>query len=210
MSKSKKLPITLCVITHNSEDRIKDMLLKHKDIVDETIVVVQKSTDNTLDRVRETGAVVVERRCKGTSDPDRDWLFALARNEWVLYLDDDEYVSDTLKEKLEALIEENVDIYWFKRTNLVDGVDIHSILGNDMQARLFRKGALTYPDSIHTYPKPRREAKVAFVDYDIIHDRNFEDLKKSNRGRNVIADRDQIGMQEQFIAKVDNYLESQR
>tara|TARA_R100001244_G_scaffold71052_1_gene57486 strand:- start:3545 stop:4177 length:633 start_codon:yes stop_codon:yes gene_type:complete len=210
MSKSKKLPITLCVITHNSEDRIKDMLLKHKDIVDETIVVVQKSTDNTLDRARETGAVVVERRCKGTSDPDRDWLFALARNEWVLYLDDDEYISTVLEGKLEALIEENVDIYWLKRTNLVDGVDIHPILGNDMQARLFRKGALTYPDAIHTYPKPRREAKVAFVDYDIVHDRNFEDLKKSNRGRNVIADRDQIGMQEQFIAKVDNYLESQR
>jgi hypothetical protein len=48
------------------------------------------------------------------------------------------------------------------------------------------------------------------VEYDIIHDRNLKDLKKSNRNRNVIASREQVGMQEQFIAKVENYLEAQK
>ena len=210
MTKSKKLPISLCIITHNSEDRIKDMILKHKEVVSEVIVVVQKSTDDTLARAREVADVVIERRCKGTSDPDRDWTFSIASNEWVLYLDDDEYVSTKLKGKLKQLIKEQVDAYWFKRTNLVDGVDIHPILGNDMQCRLFKKGAVTFPDEIHTYPKAQKGVITAFVEYDIIHERTLEQLKRSNRNRNVIADRDSIGMQEQFIAKVDNYLESQK
>ena len=110
MSKAKKLPISLCIITHNSEDRIKDMILKHKDVVSEVIVVVQKSTDDTLARAREVADVVIERRCKGTSDPDRDWLFALAKHEWILYLDDDEYASTKLKGKFKQLIKEDFRI----------------------------------------------------------------------------------------------------
>jgi glycosyltransferase involved in cell wall biosynthesis len=208
--KNQKLPITLCIIAHNEENIIKDCILKHKDVVSETLVIDQASTDRTADRAREAGAMVIPRRCKGTSDPDRDWLFALASNEWILYLDSDEYASKNLKKKLKQLIKEDVDIYWMKRTNLVDGVDIQPILGNDMQARLFRKGSLNYPDEIHTYPQPHKGARVAFVEYDIIHDRNLKDLKKSNRNRNVIASREQVGMQEQFIAKVENYLESQK
>ena len=201
--KLKKLPITLCVITHNSEDRIKDMILKHKEIVSEVLVVVQKSTDNTLARAREVADVVIERRCKGTSDPDRDWLFNLASNEWILYLDDDEYVSSELEGKLEKLIKEHIDVYWMKRTNLVNGVDIQSILGNDMQARLFRKGALSYPDTIHTYPKLSPNAITGFIEYPIIHDRTLDQLRSGNRNRNVIASREHIALQEGFIAKVE-------
>ena len=207
MKKDEKLPITLCVITCNSEDRIKDMILKNKEVVSEVLVVVQESKDDTAARAREAGAVVIERRRKGTSDPDRNWLFALANTPWVLYLDDDEYISPELKENIESLIKENVDIYWLKRTNLVDGVDIFKILGHDMQPRLFRKGALNFPDQIHTYPSPASEAMPAFVEYPIIHERTLEQVKKGNRVRNNGADPRMIEMQEKFIMNVEALLD---
>ena len=206
--KNKKLPITLCVITHNSEDRIKDMILKHKEFVSEVIVVVQKSTDDTLARAREVADCVIERRCKGTSDPDRNWLFSLARNPWVLYLDDDEYTSPELNKKLPDLIKQNVAVYWMARKNLVDGVDIFKVLKHDMQPRLFQKGALTFPDQIHTYPRAEKDAYVAFVDYPIVHERTFEQVKRSNRDRNIVADKDRLAMQEKFIAQVGELLEN--
>ena len=206
MKKSKKLPITLCVICHNSEDIIKEMILKHKEIVSEVLVIVQKSTDDTYRVASEVADMVIHRRCKGTSDPDRDWLFSLASNEWILYLDSDEYASDELIKKLPELIKEHIDVYWMKRTNLVNGVDIHSILGNDMQARLFRKGALSYPDTIHTYPKLSPNAITGFIEYPIIHDRTLDQLRSGNRNRNVIASRDHIALQEGFIAKVETLI----
>lgn len=205
--KVKKLPISLCVITHNSEDRIKDMILKHKEFVSEVIVVVQESTDNTLARAREVADVVIERRCKGTSDSDRNWTFSLANNPWVLYLDTDEYTSPELNKKLPELIKQNVAIYWMARKNLVDGVDMFKVLKHDMQPRLFQKGALKFPDQIHTYPKPEKDAYVAFVDYPIIHERTLEQVKSSNRARNAIASKDMISLQEGFIAQVEAELE---
>lgn len=210
MSKKKvaKLPITLCVITCNSGDRIKDMILKHKDYVSEVMVIVQESTDDTLARAREVADVVIERRRKGTSDADRNWLFDLASNEWVLYLDDDEHVSPSLGRKLKTLIKETVDIFWFRRTNLVDGVDIHDILGKDMQCRLFRKGAVTFPDKIHTYPKPDPKALAAYTDYDIIHERTLEQVRNGNRVRNSIASKESIQMQEDFIKNVEALVEA--
>ncbi len=203
----KKLPITLCVITHNSGNRIKEMILKHKDVVSEVMIVVQKSSDDTLARAREVADVVIEKRCKGTSDPDRNWLFNLVSNEWVLYLDDDEYVSPILKGKLEDLIKQNIDIYWFKRTNLVDGVDIFDILKNDMQPRLFKRGSVKFPNRIHTYPEKAPDAFAGFVEYDIIHDRTLDQVKKGNRVRNSVANREQVAMQEKFISQVEALLE---
>ena len=200
--KTKKLPITLCVITHNSEDRIQEMIKKH-DFCSEVLVVVQESTDDTLARAREVADCVIERRCKGTSDPDRNWLFSMANNPWVLYLDDDEHTSKELNKKLPDLLKQNVAVYWTPRTNLVDGVDIFKILKHDMQPRLFQKGSLNFPSKIHSYPRVDKKAFEAFVDYPIVHERTLDQVRRSNRDRNIVADKDSLALQEKFIAQVE-------
>lgn len=205
--KIKKLPITLCVITCNSGSIIKDMITKNKEFVDEVIVLVQESKDNTLEEAESVADLVVERKRKGTCDPDANWAFSLAKNEWILYLGDDEFISKDLAKSLKDLIKQSVDIYWFVRKNLVDGIDIFDISGRDMQPRLFRKGSLNFPDKIHTYPKPDPAAIVAYVDLEIIHKRTLEGLKKSNRARNIIADPEMLNTQENFIKNVERLLE---
>ena len=201
-----KLPITLCIITKNSEDRIADVIKRHEDFVSETIVVNQSSDDKTEERAREAGALLVTRRTKGTSDPDRNWTFSLAKYPWVLYLDDDEYLDVDDFKKVEDMLTIGVDAIWFNRRNLVDGVDISEVLGDDMQCRLFKKGATTWPSSIHTYPQPADGIKTLYSNMEIVHERTLEGLKASNRGRNAIASPEQIESQEGFIKQVEQLL----
>jgi glycosyltransferase involved in cell wall biosynthesis len=202
----KKLPITLCVVTHNSADRLEEMVNKHKGVVSEVLIAVQDSTDGTFEIAEKVADVVYRRTRKGTSDPDRNWLFSQASNPWVLYLDDDEYLDESLIIDLKSLIEDNIDIYWLNTKNLVDGVDVEAILGEDPHPRLFKTGSITFTDEIHTWPKPKDNTLVAFVNYCIVHDRSLDKIKKANRGRNVIASPEAIQSQEDFISKCEALL----
>jgi len=202
----KKLPITLCIITKNSEDRIANVINKHSEFVSETIVVNQSSEDKTAERASEAGALVVNRRTKGTSDPDRNWTFDLANYPWVLYLDDDEFLDVKDIKDVENMMNSGVDAIWLKRRNLVDGIDISSILGDDMQCRLFKKGATIWPSSIHTYPQPAEHVCALYSDMEIVHERTLEGLKSSNRGRDAIATKEQIANQENFIKQVEEFM----
>ena len=208
-----KLPISLCVVTSNSADRIGQMLEKHKGIVSEILVVVQNSKDDTFKIAQKYADFVFKKTNKGAADPDRNWLFSIARFPWVLYLDDDEYLPSETVQVLPELLNANVDIYWLKTKNIVDGVDIKSILGDDPHPRLFKLGALRYNDQEtnldHTFPSCAENAKSAYVNYSIVHDRTLKKIKESNRARNRIATDKQIQMQENFIRYVEELLDNQ-
>lgn len=216
----EKLPISLCVITRNSSDRIKNMLLRHREFIDEILVIDQESTDNTYKEAWEVADLVIKKRCKGASDPDRNWLYALAKNPWVLYLDDDEYLDAELIRVLPELVKDKPDIYWLKERNLVDGIDIADIYGkegfarDDFHPRLFKKGHVIYVDQQtqvdHTYPQCKPGSNVAFVNYYIIHDRTLEKIKSANRNRNKVATPQQIEMQEKFIRAVEDFISKKK
>ena len=202
----EKLPISLCIITRNSADRLEEMVNKHKGFVSEVVIADQSSTDGTWEVVQKVADKPVRRRHKGTADLDRNWLFSLAKGPWILYLDDDEYLSPKAIKALPELIKDNVDVYWIKEKNLVNGVDIEEILGDDPHPRLFKKGAVRFPDQIHTYPEPADNVSVAYVDYYIVHDRTLDKIKEANRARNPIASPEQIQAQETFISKCEELL----
>jgi len=200
----------MCVITRNSADRIREMVEKHRPFVDEVLIADQSSTDGTWEIVQEIADHAIQRRHKGAADPDRNWLYQYAKNPWILYLDDDEYLDEKCIEALPRLIEDDIDIYWLKERNLVNGLDIKEILGDDPHPRLYKKGSVRYLDQEkqvdHTYPEPANETRVAFVDYHIIHDRTLDKIKESNRARDKVATPQQIQMQESFIARVEEFL----
>ena len=207
----EKLKVSLCVVTHNSEERIGKMLRMHRDVVDEILVIDQSSTDNTRVEAEKYADRVITRRCKGASDPDRNWLYAQARNPWVLYLDDDEYLDhNTIKRLPVLLAQDKIHIYWLKHKNLVNGIDIKELSGDDWHPRLFRKGSMRYLDQQtsvdHTYPEAATGTNVAHVNYFIVHDRTLEKIKKANRDRNRVATPEQINLQENYIAAVEKLL----
>ncbi len=203
-----KLPISLVVFTHNSENRLGHIIDKHKDHVSEIIVLDQGSTDKTLEIAKEKADFVIKRRPKGTADPDREYAYAACKEKYILSLDDDEELSDEAIEALPELVRSEVDVIWFVRENLVDGVDIYPILGEDIQCRMWKPGSTRWKDKIHTCCDGAENALVLYSPLKVSHIRTFEGLKKANRARDAIADPQALDMQNKFIAKVEAFLES--
>lgn len=200
------LPISLVCVVRNSNGRLKKLIESHRDCVSEVIVVDQHSTDGTYEEAEKYADFVIKRRCKGTADPDRNLAFSLASQSYVLYLDDDECLTEETKKALPQILEADADAYWIKRSNYVDGVDISEIAGDDIQCRLFKPGAVRFPARIHQYPEPAHNIKTFYLDCAIKHDRTLDQLKKANKAREVVADEQAKQLQDRFIASVEAYL----
>lgn len=201
-----QLPISLCVIVRNSGGRLRKLIESHRDLVSEVIVIDQYSTDGTYEEALELADFVVQRRPKGTADPDRNWAFDLASKEYVLYLDDDECLTEEAKALLPSIVEAGADAYWFKRDNYVDGIDIRAIAGEDPQCRLFKRGAVKFPHRIHKYPEPAQDLKTFYLDCAIRHDRGYDQMVKANRAREVVANKEEKGLQDSFMSQVTEFL----
>ena len=206
----EKLPISLCILVHNSGENLRKVVEKHRPFVKEVIVLDQGSTDNTGKIAEEVADLVLKRRHKGYCEPDREYLFSCAKEPYILNLDDDEFLSDAAIENLPSVLKSDGDIFWFHRKNLVDGVDISPIMGNDPQPRLWKQGALRWGDKIHVYPEAPVNAKIFFLDVEIIHDRTLEGLKKANIARNRFVDDEMTKKQLLFIGAVEDFLSKKR
>jgi hypothetical protein len=200
------LPISLVAIVRNAQGRIKTLIEKHRDVVSEVVIVDQMSDDGTYEEALQYADRVYRKRAKGTADPDRNWAFSLAAQPYVLYLDDDECLTDGAKAMLPQALATEADIFWLKRENFVDGVSIEEVLGDDIQCRLFKRGSVRFPDQIHRHPEPAIGTKVFYLDCAIRHDRTMEQMLAANRAREAIAEPKDIELQRKFIAEVQALL----
>lgn len=197
-----KYPISVVCITRNASGRIKKLIDNCRPWVEEIIVVDQDSNDGTYEEAKELADLCIKTTKKGVADPDRNWAFGLASNPFILYLDDDETLSKKTWMSLEEFFQMGADVCCFKFTNLVDGVDIKDILGDDPHYRLFRQGSIKWPSEIHQHPEVAHNAKIWYPNEYVLHERDWDKLVKSNRARNCIADDKMIALQERFIANV--------
>lgn len=206
----EKLPISLVVIVRNAKENLKKLIEDHRPLVEEVVVLDQGSDDGTFDVAQELADIAVRRRNKGFCEPDREYAISLATQPYVLMLDDDERLSDELRAKLDQLIKSDGDIFWFKRQNFVDGVDIQEIMGDDLQCRFWKSGAVRWSDVMHKFPEAAMSTKVFFINSPIEHYRTLEGLKKTNLRRNEVAkNQDTIDLQNRFILGVENFLAKQ-
>ena len=93
-------PISLCVITQNEADRIRDCLASAAPFCDDLVVVDGGSTDDTVATAQAAGARVLTRAFDGFRS-QKAFAVAQARNEWVLCLDADERVGADLRAAIE-------------------------------------------------------------------------------------------------------------
>lgn len=96
---SKKLPISIVVITRNVEHNIKDCL-ESVQWADEVVIVDNHSTDKTLEIAKKYTASIYN----DTWDMEgsiRNRAYKRAKNDWVLTLDPDERVSEELRAQIE-------------------------------------------------------------------------------------------------------------
>ena len=100
---SNPLPISCFIIAKNEADRIGRAIRSVRELVDEVVVVVDKSsTDGTDEVARSLGAVVIENEWSGYG-PQKRFAEDCCRNTWLLNLDADEAVTAALEAEIREL-----------------------------------------------------------------------------------------------------------
>jgi glycosyltransferase involved in cell wall biosynthesis len=167
--------ISVIIITKNESQNIKDCL-ESVNWADEIIVVDSGSSDETVEIAKRYTDKVIFNEWKGYAAQK---LFALnqANNKWVLSLDADERVTESLRDEILNTDLEKFDGYRIKRDNFFLGKMIRGCgWGNDYQLRLFRKSKTTLTKRL-VHEGFYVEGKISNLKSTMLHYsyRNFKD-----------------------------------
>jgi len=123
--------------------------------VNEIIVVDMDSSDETLNIAEKFKAKVAHFKDVGFVEPARNYGLSLATKDWILILDADEEIPTLLQKTLIELTKTESEVvgYYLPRQNVIFGKWIaHSGWWPDYQLRFFKKGSVTWPETIHAKP----------------------------------------------------------
>ena len=141
------MPISVVVLTFNSEATIGATLASARRVSDDLHVVDSFSTDRTIEIAKAAGANVVQRPFENYS-AQRNWAIDSLplRHGWQLHLDADERLSDELVAEIKALepagLSGDIAGYYIPRLVHFHGRALrHGGMYPMYQMRLFRKGA---------------------------------------------------------------------
>ena len=109
---NNKLPISCFIIAQDEADRITNTIESVIDFVDEVIVIDSGSTDGTQDLARQLGCKVFFNKWNGYG-PQKRFGEDCAKNDWLLNLDADEYLSDQIKSEILQIFDDNNKHYNF-------------------------------------------------------------------------------------------------
>ncbi|WP_353683843.1 glycosyltransferase family 2 protein [Thermodesulfovibrio sp. 3907-1M] len=133
-----KIPVSVAIITKNEEKNIRDALESVKDF-EEIVVVDSFSEDRTVQICREYTEKIFQREWMGFSN-QKQLAIDKTTLAWVLVLDADERVTESLKKEIMEKIKEDNDGYFIPRKNFFLGKWIrHSGWWPDYTLRLFKK-----------------------------------------------------------------------
>jgi len=130
------------IITYNEEEHIEKCLMSLTDVVDEILIVDSFSTDKTQGICEQFNVRFIQHKFEGYIE-QKNYALSLATHDYILSLDGDEALSDTLKESI-LKVKQNWehDGYYSNRMNNYCGQWIkHSDWYPDRKLRLFKKGS---------------------------------------------------------------------
>jgi len=141
--------LSVIIITLNEADNIA-ACLDSVAFADEWIVVDSGSTDSTCEIARDKGARVVQTDDWPGFGPQKNRALDLATGEWVLSLDADERVTESLADEIRAIMQApQAEGYYIARLSNFCGRWIrHSGWWPDYVLRLFRRGTARFSDAI--------------------------------------------------------------
>lgn len=164
-----KLPISVVVITKNEEDNIEPCLKSVRDWVDEVIIVDDESKDRTVEIAQKYCDKIFFRKMDNEGI-HRNWAYAQAKNEWVLSLDADEYVSDELRDELlEKLPATDFNYFSIPLRNYIGSYQVrYSGWYPAGKLRLFQKSRFKY-EEVEVHPRVFLDGKTGKLTNDIVH-----------------------------------------
>jgi glycosyltransferase involved in cell wall biosynthesis len=149
---AKTVPLTAIVIARNEAANI-EACLASLEFAAERIVVENASTDDTVMLARRCGATVSSTQDWPGFGPQKNRALALATQEWVLSIDADERVSQSLALEITGILrgpaERTRDAYEIPRlTNFCGRWIRHCGWTPDHVVRLFRRGKVRFSDDL--------------------------------------------------------------
>ncbi len=139
------IPVSVVVPVKNEEKNLPRCLEQVKDF-SEVLVVDSGSTDSTREIAESYGAKIVDFKWNGKFPKKRNWVLRNVelKNEWVLFLDADEYVPPEFGEELRRILPDSKYTgFWITYHNHFMGRKLKH--GDPMRKlALFRKGKGEY------------------------------------------------------------------
>jgi len=140
--------ISAVILSRNEADRISQCINSLIDIVDEVIVVDSGSEDGTPEIAKSLGAHVNITDWKGYG-ANKNFGHSLARNNWILSIDSDEWLSTELAEEILELKKDDKTVYSINRNNSYMGKEIrYSGWSPDWVPRLFNKKHVSWNNNL--------------------------------------------------------------
>jgi len=126
---------------------------------DEVLVCDMHSEDETLEIAKKLGAKTVMHKRLPFVEPARNFAISEASGDWVLILDPDEEVPQTLAKELRKIAsEDQVSFVEIPRKNIIFGSWVkESMWWPDYNIRFFKKGKVDWSDKIHRPPTTKGE-----------------------------------------------------
>ena len=140
---SRKLTLTIGILTLNEEDNIK-ACISSASFADQVIVVDSGSTDRTTAIACEQGAQVYRYDDWQGFAVQRNRLLAHATGDYVFFLDADEVISPAFREELQAIVQSGTEAIWMVRWRMVAfGQELCFFRALSKVERLFRRDQIT-------------------------------------------------------------------
>lgn len=149
--------ISVSLVSFNEADKLNNCLKSVADFADEIIVLDLNSSDDTQKVCQKYKAKIFKYKFVPFVELVRNHSISKANGDWILILDPDEQLSDSLKNKLKEIIKDDkYDAVNIPRKNIFFGHWIsHTNWWPDRHIRFFKKGKVEWSDRIHAYPKVR-------------------------------------------------------
>ncbi|EKD52975.1 MAG: glycosyl transferase family protein [uncultured bacterium] len=152
MSNTSNPPLSVVTAILNEEKLLPSFLAHIENFTDEIIIVVDSRTvDNSADIAEKHGCKVLldKGESKGIVFNNKNWGANEAKNDWVLILDADERMDETLQKEIISIVSgtypKKADIYQTGFLNYEFGkIFDKSDQKNKPFVRLFRKGSFSY------------------------------------------------------------------
>ena len=163
------MKLSVGILTFNSERRIREVLDSVKGIADEIVVLDSGSQDRTVEIAESSGARVFFRKFDNFVN-QKNHLLSLCRGEWVLFIDDDEVVSNELAEEIKRLKSEGApaDGYYLNVLTNYLGKWIRHAWYPDWHLRLAKREKCRWVgDGVHESLKVN--GKVGYLKGDLLH-----------------------------------------
>ena len=162
------MKISAIVVTKNEENNIAGCLETIK-WADEIIIVDSNSEDNTIAAAKKFTANIYNIDNESITEK-RIYSLSKANNDWILFIDADERITEELKDEIKSL-DENKEItgYFINRRNYWFGKWIkHSANYPDYQLRLFNKHKSSVINR-YVHEGVETSGKTAKLQNDLIH-----------------------------------------